>query len=489
MQGLIKPDGMLIVHVMRGKRNRGKSTKRLWLKITLGALSCMVLSLVLVSVLLNTMISEELLVEKLEQTINSEVQIGHADISLFSHPARLSLQDVVLSAKAGDKHAGQSQVKIQKVDLSVSLWQLLGKRVEISQMTVHGASIRGTVYDEGGVSLQSLFQSPKEAAERLLEPDQAEKRKPPVNSEDVNEGSKNEDESEGGFNVFDQQTFIASLGVFLLEDSSVDLTFEESGLRVRCEKLNIGLSALEIDPQRLEDTDTAKLSLSVAVKLDSTKGWHYGDLFLDGDAEVRLFNQESGEMEPDVTGVFALSEASWLNTHVPVIAETWQQLRQLERLGLKISPLPEKAFFGRSESVAAHYHLGKITVQKPLSIWVGDWEVAALSGSWLQTESNQHEIHSEVLASEVASRQFEALILGAFGYLPDEVRDLMVADMQNHLFRQSRLFVKVKSQDSLSDPKIRLVDGVPDFAKSAEEAGKKLLKEKAGGLLDGLFGR
>jgi len=49
--------------------------------------------------------------------------------------------------------------------------------------------------------------------------------------------------------------------------------------------------------------------------------------------------------------------------------------------------------------------------------------------------------------------------------------------------------VKIKSSGELSGPKIRLVDGVPDFAKAAEKAGKKILLDKAGGFLDRFLGK
>ena len=426
---------------------------------------------------INRFVDEAYLVEQIEASINSKAEIGKVELSLFRSPARLTLHDVQLSAKPGDEKTGDARVKIEAVDLQVSLWALLHKRIEVSNMTVRGAHVTGTVYKKGGSSLEAPFESPDRKKKHRRSGKKAHGKK----------GSKGKKEG-GGFNVFDQEDFVASLGGFFIEDSSVDLTLEKSGLRIRCSDVNIGLGAIEIDPRRLEATDKATLTMSVKVRLDSTKGWHYGDLDISGQAISRIFNQETGDMEPDVEGEFALGESSWLNTKIPVITEAWQQLDKLKSIGLRIDPLPEKATFGRSEAVAAHYHRGKITIRKSLSLWVADWEVAAVADSWLQTETNQHVIHAEVMASKNASEKLYGFIVKTIDYLPGEARDIVSKDLRMNLFREDRFFVRIKSTGELSKPKIRLVDGVPDFLKAAEKAGKELLLKKAGGFLDGLLG-
>lgn len=224
------------------------------------------------------------------------------------------------------------------------------------------------------------------------------------------------------------------------------------------------------------------------LRIDSTKGWTYGDIYLSGESTSRIFNPTTGDIEPDVVGDFSLSDESWLNTQIPFITKSWKQLTVLEKVGIKVTALPEKATFGRSEAIAAHYHLGKVTVKKPLSIWVGDWEIAALENSWLQSETDQHEIYAELLASKKSSVYFRSLILKGLGLLPDQVVALVAKDIESGLFRDERLLVSIKSSGDFSDPKIRPVGKIIDFSDAAEDAAKKLLKDKAKGFLNGFLG-
>ena len=447
----------------------------------LGLLAGVMLLVLALAVMVNYFINEDYLVEQLEASISSDVSIEEVELSIFSSPTRLMLKNVRLSARSGDKRAGDAVVEVDRVELSVNLWKLLSKRIEVSKMTVYGAAVTGTLYEDGGSSLEALFESPDKKNKHRRKNKSAERPEPSSKYDrDRGEG--------GGFNVFDHDDFIASLGGFFLKNASADITLEKSGLRIQCRDVDLSLDALELDPQHLQGTDSAKLTMSVKLEFDSTKGWHYGDLNIEGSAAARLFNTQTGDFEPDVEGSFDLGDDSWLNTRIPVITEAWGKLEKLEKIGLRIAPLPERATFGRSQSVAVHYHLGRVTVRQPLSLWLDDWEVAVLEKSWLQTETDQHQIRAELLASKNASATCYALLMSAVDYLPKDVSEAIVEDMSQNLFRENRLLVRVKSKGELSHPKIRLVDGIPDFAKSTEKAGRKLLQEKAGGVLKGLLG-
>ena len=471
---------------MRGKqkrqRERQQGRKNWLIKGLLGLLAGVLVLIIVLIVSVNYFINEDYLVEQLEGSISSEVSIEEVELSIFSSPTRLTLKNVRLSAKEGDERARGAEVKVDHVELNVDLLKLLSKRIEVTEMTVYGASVTGTVHEEGGSSLEALFESPNQKKK------QQRKNKNKARSKSSHQRDKDPSEG-GGFNVFDHDDFIASLGGFYMKNARADITIEKSGLRIQCRDFDLSLDALEIDPKRLQDTDHVKMTISFKSQFDSTEGWKYGDLNIHGSAVASLFNAQTGDLEPDVEGSFDLGDDSWLNTRIPVITKAWGKLDQLEKVGVRIAPLPERATFGRSQSVAAHYHLGKVTVRESLSIWVDDWEVAVLADSWLQTETDRHVIQAELLASKNASAKFYGLIAAAIDFLPRDIRDVIARDMKKNLFRDDRFLVKVKSKGELSHPKIRLVDGIPDFGKAAEKAGKELLQEKAGGLLDGLFGK
>ena len=441
----------------------------LLLKVILGVLVLLVVFVIVATFSVKGIVSEEYLVEKIEESINSEVEIGGVYLSLFSSPAKISLSDVSLTPKdGGDPNAS---VKIDQLELDVSFWQLFKKHIDVSKISIKKAEITSTYFEDGSSSLDQMFSSPEK-----------EKRKKKKGA-----SSKDGDDDEDGFNVFDQEDFVASLGSLVIEDSVIDLTLEKTGLRVRGEDLHIELSSIKIDPNDLRATNTAKVTMSSLVTLHSVEGWHYGDLHLRGEASANIFNPETGNTEPNIEGRIDLGDNSWLNTHIPVITKAWEKLDVLEKVGIKVAELPKRATFGRSQAVAVHYHLGKITVRETLSILVGDWELAALKDSWLQTETDQHEMEVELVASERASGKFLDIIKAVDKLVPQELADRLIADIQGKIFRDDRLMVKVSSTGEFSDPKIRPVEGVPDIYEEAKDAGKDLLKEKAVDLLRGFL--
>lgn len=443
-----------------------------WVSVALGVFLLLAIAL---SIIVNSRISKEYLIEQIEQSIKGNVEIGDVDVSIFSIPAKLTLADVSLSSRKGGDINAEAPVQIDEVSLSVGLWGLLSKYIDVSNITIRGADITATYREDGSTTLGELFDAP----------DEKKRKRGGGNSMG---GDKSKNEERVGFNIFDQEDFVATLGGLVIKDSRADITLESTGLRLRCTDVNLELSSIKIDPKRLEQTNSAQLELGGKVRLDSTDGHHYGDLLIVGKSTARLFNPQTGDAEPDIEGEFNLGDESWLNTNVPFVTRAWNHLRILEAVGIEISKLPERATFGRSQSVAAHYHLGKVTVMKPLSIWLGDWEFAAIEDSWLETQTDQHEISGELLASKGASVHFKSLISQGLNLIPEEAQVLVIDDVEDQLFRDERLLVKVQSTGDFSDPKIRPVGAIMDLSEAAKNAAKKLLLEKAGSLLDGFLG-
>ncbi|MGJ8678414.1 MAG: AsmA family protein [Akkermansiaceae bacterium] len=418
-------------------------------------------------------ISKEYLAEKIEESVNSDVVIGELDYSLLGFPANLSLRDVSFS----EKDSGETPLILGEVSLSVSLKDIFKKHIDVSSIKISGAKVSVIFREDGTNSLEELFEKP-EVVQQEKEPakDPSEKVPPKAIEEPSN-----------GFNAFDQADFVATLGRFLIEDSDISITLEKTGLKLHCTDLNLDLSSIKIDPKQLHRTNTANLNIQTNISLDSLDGDHYGDLYLSGDSQTLVFNSETGEIEPNVSGNFSLSDESWLNTNVPFVTKAWSKLDVLNKIGVEVSPLPEKATFGRSKAIAVHYHLGRITVLKPVSVWVGDWEIAALDNSWLDSKTDQHIINAELLASEKASKTFQKGIEKGLDQLPQAAREIVTADIQSQILRDKRILVAVQSTGDFSDPKVRPTGAVVDYTNALKEAGRSLLKEKGAGLLEGFL--
>ncbi len=409
--------------------------------------------------------TKDLLEQKIEESINSEVSIGGVEVSIFNFPAKVVISDVSLMPKGG-KVPAEAAVKIGEVSLSIGWLGLFQKHIDVKHIGIKEADIKITYYKDGTTSLEKLFQSPDEADGK------------------VQESSK---KKQGGFNIHEQGDFVASLGGLSISNSSLNLVLEEMGLQLECKDLHVELSSIQIDPNDLAASNEAKLKAKSLIRVYSEKREHYGDLYIDGLSSISLFNVTTGEIESEVDGVFSLSDESWLSTKMPFISRSWDQLSVLKKVGLNVGKAPERASFGRSKSISAHYHLGRIDITKPLSIWVEDWEVAILGGGWLNTQTDQHDVRGELLASKKTSAVMAPTILKGLELLPKELRASVADDMNKNLFRDDRLLVKIKSTGDFSDPKIRPDGKIIDLSKATKGAAGELLKQKAGSLLEGLL--
>ncbi len=423
---------------------------------------------VVAGLLLSNFVTKDLLEQKIEDSINAEVSIGAVDVSLFALPATIVVSDVSLMPK-GVTDVSKAEVNISKVSLSIGWAGLLKKHIDVTYLAVHQADIKITYFKDGSNSLGKLFESPDS------------------DSDEDKLSKEDEEKSVEGLNINDQGDFVASLGGVSISDTRIDLVLEEMKMQLICEDLNIDLSAMQIDPNDLAASNEAKLDAESLIRAYSLKGEHYGDLDMGGTAGVKLFNLSTGKIEPEVDGAFSLSDQSWLSTGMPFVARAWEQLSVLEKVGLGIGKAPDRASFGRSKSIAVHYHLGRIDLLKPLSIWVDDWEVAVLGGGWLNTQTDKHKVSGELLASKKASALMVPTIFKGLELLPKQIRASVADDLRDNLIRDDRLVVKIKSSGYFSDPKIRPDGKIVDISKASRDAAEELLKEKAGNLLKGLL--
>ncbi|MGB2402222.1 MAG: hypothetical protein ACPIA7_02305 [Akkermansiaceae bacterium] len=423
---------------------------------------------VIVGLLLNRFVTKEFLEQTIEESINAEIVIGAVDVSLFALPATVVISEVYLMPR-GVNDPSEAELHVSELSLGIGLLGLLQKHIDVTHIGVHEADIKMTYYQDGSTSIGKLFESPDREGE------------------DAKDLSKSQGGVEQGFNIKEQGEFVASLGGLSISDTRIELILEGMGMRLICEDLDIDLSAIKIDPNDLASSNEAQLQANSLIRLYSQKGEHHGDLDIDGAASAHLFNLATGKLEPEVDGIFNLSDQSWLNTRMPFVSRAWEQLSVLEKVGLGVGKAPDRASFGRSKSIAAHYHQGRIDLLKALSIWVADWEVAILGGGWLNTQTNQHQVRGELMASQKASALMLATIFKGLELLPNQVRPSVTEDISENLTRDDRLLVKIKSVGSFADPKIRPDGKIVDISKATRSAAEELLKEKAGDLLKGLL--
>jgi hypothetical protein len=286
-----------------------------------------------------------------------------------------------------------------------------------------------------------------------------------------------------------RSAFLARVEGVRIEGGSIDLIIDKTKLRVRLRDLDAVLDAIEVNPAALSETNEARLRLETRVEIESARrdGLRYALLELDGPATVKLFDEHTGDLDPDVTADFAIGGDSHLNAEIPVIEEAWETMQLLEKLGVVLNDLPARADFGRSRSIAARYYRDRLTLLKPISVLFGDWEVALIDESWVQLGTGKHAVAAEFLASGRLSASLWEAMTGWFDLLPNEVRPEVATEVRKAWFRESRLVAEIVSAGDLSDPKATVLNKFPDVREIAAKAASRLARERLDRLADDLL--
>lgn len=442
----------------------------------LGAIGVIALSL-----LARKYVSPEELVRLAEGELNSRVHIGSAELSLFRFPATITLREVGLAPR--DQEVGKplserapfpsgAPVQLEEARLSVSLLALLRQRVEVSEFFFEKPSFEIVLREDGGNSLEDLLKKP---GDRKEDGQGSDKKK----AESLNSNS---------LNVHAHGFFARLQGVGFAQ-GSLDLTIEKTGLRIRARNLTALLDDIDIDPAAIEETNSARLHLAAQVELESAKhSVIYASLGLEGPAEVQLFDPVSGDLDLDLVADLKLSDSSYLNAAIPAVQSAWSTLKALEAVGIRVGDLPERATFGRSKSVTVHFHRERFTIQKPISVWYGDWELAILEKTWVQADQSLHAGELELVAEERLSSKLRTQIGKGVSGVPKGYREILIDEMDKVWFREKRLLARIGTEGELSNPDVDLHNKLPDYRSLLKRSGEKFLKEKAGDLLDNILG-
>lgn len=434
-----------------------------WLKrLTIG----LVLIACVLALSAKLLLTKEFLVEEVEDSINSRVQIGSFDVSIFSVPAKVTLKDVILAERDNNAERKvaysertpltQGALEFKEVSFEVSLWELFSKEIYVEHFVLDGLYARVKLHEDGTNSLDSLFEDP------------AKIDKP-----------KGESKS---FNAREKDEFVTHLESILISDSSFDLLIEKTGVLLQGTDCSLQLEDIKVNPNALEQVNQAQLELvaNLVIFDSASKTIKYGELGINGKAEVQLFDPLTGDIDPDVTLDLNISDSSYLTTQVPYIKKVWDFGERLEKYGVNLGTLPKKAKFGRSRKIAGRYKRGRVDVEQDLSIVIHDWEVAVNERSWLDSGSEQHEFFIDLSASQNSSESLVSHFDSLLKNVPKELRGGLANSIKQEWLVNGKLTLKLHTQGVLSKPKIEMLTKLPDIDDMIKDYAKK-------GAMDFLF--
>ncbi len=414
----------------------------------------------------NAVLSKDFLVAKIEESIDSRVQIGDFRVSLFSVPAKVVIEDVLIAepdelVRDGVAHDERPPldggvIEVKEIAFDVSLGELLSREIKVSKLQVKGAHFDMALNEAGDLDIEKRFAAPGGK----------QKDKAPA--------AEGNDKGASGF--------ATQLDRLLIDDSSFSLLIEKTGLEVTGKDLRFDLKDIRVDPGALEKVNEAQLEFEAHLEAFSAKKGRqkYGQLGLEGPARVRLYDPATGKLDPDAEIEFAIRPDSYVSSQAPYIVKLWSVTDTLHKFGLNIQPLSSRLTFGRDRVIDGSYRRNRIDLHEPVALVMDDWELALKGESWIELGTEQHRSNVQLIAGSKVSRWMEERLQKITGVAPKEVRARLYQDFMKQLFVGERLALDASTQESLSDPKVRLETRLPD----AKEIAKDYAKEKA---LDLLF--
>lgn len=433
-----------------------------WLILTACLLVLLGLLATALVITYHRVLSRNFLVATIEESINSRVQIGDYRVSLFSVPAKVVIEDVILTrrdeaVREGVAHDERKplkggEIRVDEIRFDLSLRELLAREIKVSQLKVSGAHFEMRMNEAGDLNIEPLFAPP---------PDKEKER-------DVE-----------GLNAKDGSGFVTELDRLWIEDGSFKLLIEKTGLEVLGRDLSFDLSDIRVDPNALEKVNEAQLDFAARLEAFSAKKGRqkYGQLDLQGPARVRLFDPTSGALEPDAEIEFAILPSSYVSTRAPYIVKLWQVTETLRKIGLKKQPLPERLTFGRDRILHGSYRRNRIGLHQPVSLLMADWEMALDKGSWVELGTEQHRSQVHLIASAKVSQWVDDNLRKWLGKVPEKVSERLHQEFLAQLFVANRLTLKAGTQGALSDPKVTLETRMPEVQKVIKDYAKTKLMD------------
>lgn len=422
--------------------------------------------------------SEDFVIARIEENLNSRVAIESVELRLLSVPTKLEVRGFQMTKRDDLVEAGMPaserppianpEVSCERFVCEVSIRELLNRKLKINRVLIDQASVKMQMYEDGTNSLDPLFQPVAGRAQ-------------PVPEDQPTDEPADAKAEPGTANL------ITNLDEFRIQDLHFECELEQSGIVIVGDKVNVSIDDIRVDPNDLEQVNQVNADLSSNIKVIGKAGQSdpVVNLMLAGDTQTRLFDPETGEIDPVVEFDIELDEQSFLSTHVPAVQKAWQSLKALERFGFKPGDLPDYIRFGKSRKIKGQYAKGRAQVDEDIALLVADWELGLNAPAWLHVANSQHEMVGELLASPQATEKFlvkiEQLIPGA----SHNGQNLMRQAVESELVENGRLKLELKSQGSLEEPKVQLVTKMP----KVEDQVKEKVKKKALDFLRSRFGK
>lgn len=472
----------------------------------LGIAAGVIASLLLIGrLVLGLMLTPQLLVDRLEARLNARVEIGSVSLSLLSIPARLELRDVRFgerdvssdnALKLKNRPAMERSIlSAASMKLSGSLWSLLDREFNVSEMVIDQAAANIRVRESGSTNVSKLFRVPEIVAG---------KPNPKAKIKAVVEGHEGGMEGAGKAKEppvkVDEVPFAASIKSFLLTGARAQALFKKNGKFYDVSNLRFEVTDLDVDPANLATRNKGRVRISGSLLIAKPEQeLQYARLSILGEGDIIPFDPATRELNPTIKGRLTFDQSSSI-IYLPSLAKINKKLESLKKVGINIGDkLGTSVDILDGNWVDFEYTNGVFRTLTPLHARAQKIEVDLEPGGFIHTGTNDHFFRVILVGNQSLSDRMKAQVEEKAAILPSgKARDEFLKELMDSFFLAGRFRPICVSTGDIGDPDVELENKMPDLGKylkgvlddiGLDPQTQKDLQEAGGKLLEGLLNR
>ncbi len=430
-----------------------------------------------VSMYVSSLINEDFVVQQVEGTFNLRAELAELNVGLFSG-ASVELRGVALGPRDSYANKGtplserkpmtNKTISADNVKLSLQLFPLMDGRLVVEEFIFRKPVVNLVMYRSGSNNLGGLFTTPRVVNGERNPALDAPKQQPAEPEEGADEPFQAKHLGLAGT--------IDTAGI---ENGTLNMRLA-AGDKLEFRGLELWLTDIDIDPEDLENHNSAYLSLDTVVHAISRQGQEVGKFILESDGKIVPFDPKTGEVALNIRYDLNLAQSSFV-TGFAVVDKLAGDLPDLRQAGVKMNDLAKKAELIRDVKLNVEYGRGLLKFLDDSMLPTKHYDFGLQKGSTIRLADSTHRFRGQLLASEsetdVALAGLDRELTNALkgtGADPKEIRNKALAQV----IKDGRLHFNFLSSGPLANPNVDLLAEIPSITAMIKSAGGDVLRSK-----------
>ena len=427
---------------------------------------------------LRSLLTEGFVVRQLESSLNARVEVRELDIDLFSVISSIELEGLKLAPRDALANKGvplaerppiqNPLIAAESVELALSFLPLLSRRFEIQRFVIDRPEIKLVQYQGGNTNLSPLFGPPQIVDGQpnpVLQQEQSTEAQPaPAGQEEP----------------FTIKTLPVSAGLerIGIQNGTLHMSFPAQGHRLLLGDLNLALTDFDVDPGDLHKHNQALLTLNTNMRVFGRSGKESALLILRSGGTLRLFEPDTGVINPDLVYALRLLKGSYIN-NMSLMRQLSGGMPALVRAGIQMQSIAERADLTADVDLKVRYKNGRVTLLEQVVFPTVNYDLLLKPESWLLVTATAHNFQGRILASQAESgRSIEQVDAAVTRNVPGEDPAQYRKILLGGLLQGDRIALDFISTGPLGQPQIYLKTQIPSLADVIKDSAKTAIKNQ-----------